>query len=186
MKKLAVRASAATEAAPKKVHKKNEEGVIINTFKPKDPYTGRVLLNTKIVGDDAPGETWHMVFSTEGTKSDIPSFVVHWILFSGPTTLTLHAYFLCLLISGKIPYREGQSIGILPPGVDKNGKPQKIRLYSIASSAPGDFGDYKTVRFYVYSLRFVVRLGTEIIHSCLDRSPFVLRGWFMLMMPERL
>ena len=48
--------------------------------------------------------------------------------------------------AGKIPYREGQSIGIVPPGVDKQGRPEKLRLYSIASSAPGDFGDYKTVR----------------------------------------
>ncbi|KAK7243795.1 hypothetical protein RIF29_38607 [Crotalaria pallida] len=34
----------------------------------------------------------------------------------------------------------GQSIGIIPDGIDKNG-----RLYSIASSALGDFGDSKTV-----------------------------------------
>lgn len=59
-----------TEAAPAakvvKHSKKQEEGVVVNKFKPKNPYTGRVLLNTKITGDDAPGETWHMVFSTEG------------------------------------------------------------------------------------------------------------------------
>jgi hypothetical protein len=47
--------------------------------------------------------------------------------------------------TGKVPYREGQSIGVVPPGTDAKGKPQKLRLYSIASSAPGDFGDYKTV-----------------------------------------
>ncbi|GKC18763.1 hypothetical protein Tco_1020913, partial [Tanacetum coccineum] len=33
--------------------------------RPKEPYVGRCLLNTKITGDDAPGETWHMVFTTE-------------------------------------------------------------------------------------------------------------------------
>lgn len=44
-----------------------------------------------------------------------------------------------------MPYREGQSIGIIADGVDKNGKPHKLRLYSIASSALGDFGDSKTV-----------------------------------------
>lgn len=59
-----------TEAPVAKVEKeskKQEEGVVVNKFKPKNPYTGRCLLNTKITGDDAPGETWHMVFSTEGT-----------------------------------------------------------------------------------------------------------------------
>uniref|UniRef100_A0A2P2MHI9 FerredoxinNADP reductase leaf isozymeic-like n=1 Tax=Rhizophora mucronata TaxID=61149 RepID=A0A2P2MHI9_RHIMU len=48
---------------------------------------------------------------------------------------------------GEIPYREGQSIGVIADGIDKNGKPHKLRLYSIASSALGDFGDSKTVNF---------------------------------------
>nr|CAB3448492.1 unnamed protein product [Digitaria exilis] len=106
--------TAETEAAPakkEKVSKKQEEGVVTNKYKPKEPYVGRCLLNTRITGDNAPGETWHMVFSTEG----------------------------------EIPYREGQSIGVIADGVDKNGKPHKLRLYSIASSALGDFGDSKTV-----------------------------------------
>lgn len=47
--------------------------------------------------------------------------------------------------AGEVPYREGQSIGVIPDGIDKNGKPHKLRLYSIASSALGDFGNSKTV-----------------------------------------
>jgi len=40
---------------------------------------------------------------------------------------------------GEMPYIEGQSYGVLPPGVSpKNGKPNKVRLYSIASSRYGD------------------------------------------------
>lgn len=46
---------------------------------------------------------------------------------------------------GEIPYREGQSVGVIPEGIDKNGKPHKVRLYSIASSALGDFGNSETV-----------------------------------------
>lgn len=112
-----IRAQVTTEAPTKvdKVSKKMEEGVITNKFRPKDPYVGKCLLNTRITGDDAPGETWHMVFSTEG----------------------------------EVPYKEGQSIGIIADGLDKNGKPHKLRLYSIASSALGDFGDSKTVSFFV-------------------------------------
>ncbi|HNJ06244.1 MAG TPA: hypothetical protein PLB73_18435, partial [Leptospiraceae bacterium] len=30
-------------------------------------------------------------------------------------------------------YLEGQSLGVLAPGVQENGKPHKLRLYSIAS-----------------------------------------------------
>lgn len=48
--------------------------------------------------------------------------------------------------TGEVPYREGQSIGVVPDGIDKNGKPHKLRLYSIASSALGDFGNSQTVR----------------------------------------
>ena len=60
---------------------------------------------------------------------------------------------------GEIPYREGQSVGVIPDGIDKNGKPHKLRLYSIASSAIGDFGDSKTVSFFLLKWTiFVVRV----------------------------
>lgn len=68
-KLVSVRAQVTTEAPAVKVEKhskKQEEGVVVNKYRPKEPYIGRCLLNTKITGDDAPGETWHMVFSTEG------------------------------------------------------------------------------------------------------------------------
>lgn len=57
---------------------------------------------------------------------------------------------VCVFVSGEVPYREGQSIGVIPEGIDKNGKPHKLRLYSIASSALGDFGDSKTVSFMLF------------------------------------
>ncbi|TVU12988.1 hypothetical protein EJB05_46655 [Eragrostis curvula] len=122
----------AVEAKPKKVSKKQDEGVVTNKYKPKEPYVGKCLLNTKITGDDAPGETWHMVFSHEG----------------------------------EIPYREGQSIGIVADGVDKNGKPHKIRLYSIASSALGDLGDSKTVSLCVKRLVYTNDQGEIVKGVC--------------------
>ena len=40
---------------------------------------------------------------------------------------------------GKFPFWEGQSWGVIPPGVrEKDGKPHSVRLYSIASSRYGD------------------------------------------------
>ncbi|KAK1262227.1 hypothetical protein QJS04_geneDACA001168 [Acorus gramineus] len=130
-----------TQAPPKVVKhsKKFEEGVVTNKFRPKDPYIGKCLLNTKITGDDAPGETWHMVFSTEGVE---------------------------LMLAGEIPYREGQSIGIIPDGIDKNGKPHKLRLYSIASSALGDFGDSKTVSLCVKRLVYTNEQGEIVKGVC--------------------
>lgn len=135
-RKSSVKAQVTTEAPATtkavKISKKNEEGVVVNKYKPKTPYIGRVLLNTKITGDDAPGETWHMVFSTEG----------------------------------ELPYREGQSIGIIPTGIDKNGKPHKLRLYSIASSALGDFGDSKTVSLCVKRLVYTNDQGEVVKGVC--------------------
>ena len=49
-------------------------------------------------------------------------------------------------ISGSdLQYVEGQSIGVLPPGLDANDKPHKLRLYSIASPGIGDDGQGKTL-----------------------------------------
>ncbi|XP_057784122.1 ferredoxin--NADP reductase, leaf-type isozyme, chloroplastic isoform X1 [Salvia miltiorrhiza] len=129
-----IRAQVTTEAPAKaeKISKKQEEGVIVNKFRPKEPYIGRCLLNVKLTGDDAPGETWHMVFSTEG----------------------------------EVPYREGQSIGVIADGVDKNGKPHKLRLYSIASSALGDFGDSKTVSLCVKRLVYTNDQGEIVKGVC--------------------
>merc|ERR1719327_461402 len=40
---------------------------------------------------------------------------------------------------GNMPYWEGQSYGVIPPGTNpKNGKPNSVRLYSIAASRYGD------------------------------------------------
>ncbi len=38
----------------------------------------------------------------------------------------------------QFPVLEGQSIGVVPPGVQENGKPHEIRLYSVASARDGE------------------------------------------------
>merc|ERR1719326_2671852 len=77
----------------------------LNTYKNKEPFTGKVVSCKRIVGPQATGETCHIIMNHEG----------------------------------KMPYWEGQSYGVLPPGTNpKNGKPNTVRLYSIASSRYGD------------------------------------------------
>ena len=56
------------------------------------------------------------------------------------------------LSGGNLKYVEGQSIGIIPEGTDKDGKPHKLRLYSIASTRHGDNLDDKTVSLCVRQL----------------------------------
>ncbi|BAY79515.1 oxidoreductase FAD/NAD(P)-binding subunit (plasmid) [Nostoc linckia NIES-25] len=58
------------------------------------------------------------------------------------------------LSGSNLKYIEGQSIGIIPPGLDKNGKPEKLRLYSIASTRHGDDVDDKTVSLCVRQLEY--------------------------------
>lgn len=67
---------------------------------------------------------------------------------------------------GNVPYLEGQSIGVIPPGNDKNGKPHKVRLYSIASTRHGDFGDGKTVSLSVKRLIYEDAEGNEVRGVC--------------------
>lgn len=106
--------------------------VPLNLFRPNKPYTARVLYNERIVGENAPGETKHMIFNHDGN----------------------------------VPYIEGQSIGVIPPGTDAKGKPHKPRLYSIASTRHGDFGDGKTVSLSVKRLVYEDADGNEVRGVC--------------------
>lgn len=56
--------------------------------------------------------------------------------------------------AGDLRYLEGQSIGIIPPGTDNKGKPNKLRLYSIASTRHGDHSNDKTVSLCVRQLEY--------------------------------
>jgi len=54
----------------------------------------------------------------------------------------------------QLHYVEGQSIGIIPDGTDANGKPNKLRLYSIASTRHGDNMEGSTVSLCVRQLQY--------------------------------
>ncbi len=54
----------------------------------------------------------------------------------------------------QLEYVEGQSIGIIPEGTDANGKPHKLRLYSIASTRHGDNMATHTVSLCVRQLEY--------------------------------
>ncbi|HYT98513.1 MAG TPA: benzoyl-CoA 2,3-epoxidase subunit BoxA [Casimicrobiaceae bacterium] len=47
------------------------------------------------------------------------------------------------------PVLEGQSIGVVPPGTDSNGKPHYVRLYSIASPREGERPRYNNIALTV-------------------------------------
>ncbi len=70
------------------------------------------------------------------------------------------------LSGGDLRYLEGQSIGIIPPGNDDNGKPNKLRLYSIASTRHGDRLDDKTVSLCVRQLEYKNEAGETVYGVC--------------------
>jgi ferredoxin--NADP+ reductase len=65
-----------------------------------------------------------------------------------------------------LTYMEGQSIGIIPPGNDAKGKPNKLRLYSIASTRHGDDVDDKSVSLCVRQLEYKNDQGETIQGVC--------------------
>jgi len=65
---------------------------------------------------------------------------------------------------------EGQSIGILPPGTDANGKPHRMRLYSVASPRDGERPKHNnvslTVKRVVYEEEGVEKQGIASNYVC--------------------
>jgi benzoyl-CoA 2,3-dioxygenase component A len=57
------------------------------------------------------------------TSEDADSDVRHLILDLGATSF---------------PVLEGQSVGLTPPGMDENGRPHRMRLYSVSSPRDGE------------------------------------------------
>ena len=69
------------------------------------------------------------------------------------------------IAGGDLRYLEGQSIGIIPPGIDNKGKPHKLRLYSIASTRHGDKVDDKTVSLCVRQLEYKHPETSEMVYG---------------------
>jgi ferredoxin--NADP+ reductase len=55
-----------------------------------------------------------------------------------------------VISSPGLRYLPGQSVGIVPPGIDaRTGKPHKHRLFSVASDSDGDYGDGQTLSLVI-------------------------------------
>lgn len=70
-----------------------------------------------------------------------------------------------LRVAEGMHYVEGQSISIIPPGMSKDGKPFKPRLYSIASTRYGDLLDGNTLSLCVRRAEYKDPVSGEIDHS---------------------
>lgn len=70
------------------------------------------------------------------------------------------------LAGSGLRYLEGQSIGVIVPGQDANGKPHRLRLYSIASSRDGDDGEAATISLCVKRTIYTNEAGEEVRGLC--------------------
>lgn len=124
-----------TKAEAPKSGKKSvaHEDVQVNTYRPNNPLTGKVISNHSLLAEGGIGVVQHIKFDISGSD---------------------------------LKYVEGQSIGIIPPGIDAKGKPHKLRLYSIASTRHGDDVDDKTVSLCVRQLEYQNEAGETIKGVC--------------------
>ncbi|HEY9849670.1 MAG TPA: ferredoxin-NADP reductase [Leptolyngbyaceae cyanobacterium] len=130
-----------TEVTPKPMTQakaKAHEDVPVNTYRPNNPWVGKCISNEELV------------IERDGKKG---IGTVRHIMFD--------------LEGSDLRYFEGQSIGIIPPGTDKNGKPHKLRLYSIGSTRHGDRLDDKTVSLCVRQLEYThPETGEKVFGVC--------------------
>ncbi len=116
-------ATTASSQAQGNVRKPAHKDVPVNTYKPKEPFVGKVIENYSLLKDGAIGRVNHITFDLSGGNP-------------------------------QLQYVEGQSIGIIPSGLDAKGKPHKLRLYSIASTRHGDNYRGNTVSLCVRQLQY--------------------------------
>ena len=95
-----------------------------NLYKPKQPFLATIVANTRLNHANSQNDVHHITFDL--SQATEPPFT----------------------------YLAGQSVGVLPAGTDADGKPHKLRLYSIATPAGGETGDGKTVSLCVKRLRY--------------------------------
>jgi len=109
------------------------------------PSSGRAKVPLELEKGEVPMNTF-------GNKAPFAGKTVSVERIVGPkaTGETTH---IIIDHQGKMPYWEGQSFGVIPPGFKVNSKgkevPHGVRLYSIASSRYGDAFDGKTATLCV-------------------------------------
>ena len=108
------------------------------------------VLNTAAMGATVP--PWsaaHPYTNLHGPKSPITATVVGNMQVNEAGTDNETHHIVLDFGSMPFPVLEGQSVGIVPPGVDANGKPHHARQYSVASPRNGERPGYNNLSLTV-------------------------------------
>ena len=140
---------AATPAPAKQPAKKTAKKAVTSSAPKKKPHA------------DVPVNTYKPKTPFMGTVTENYS-----LLKDGAIGRVQHITFDLAGGDPQLKYIEGQSIGIIPEGEDANGKPHKLRLYSIASTRHGDNLEGNTVSLCVRQLEYKNDAGEQIYGVC--------------------
>ena len=140
---------ATTPAPAKKTAKKTAKKAVTSSAPKKKPLA------------DVPVNTYKPKTPFMGTVTENYS-----LLKDGAIGRVQHITFDLAGGDPQLKYIEGQSIGIIPEGEDANGKPHKLRLYSIASTRHGDNLEGNTVSLCVRQLEYKNDAGEQIYGVC--------------------
>lgn len=139
----------ATPAPAKQLAKKTAKKAVTSSAPKKKPHA------------DVPVNTYKPKTPFMGTVTENYS-----LLKDGAIGRVQHITFDLAGGDPQLKYIEGQSIGIIPEGEDANGKPHKLRLYSIASTRHGDNLEGNTVSLCVRQLEYKNDAGEQIYGVC--------------------
>ena len=140
---------AAPSAPPKKATSKPSKKAVTSSAPKKKPHA------------NVPVNTYKPKTPFMGTVTENYS-----LLTDGAIGRVQHITFDLAGGEPQLEYVEGQSIGIIPEGNDANGKPHKLRLYSIASTRHGDSYNDSTVSICVRQLEYKNEAGEQIYGVC--------------------
>ena len=140
---------AAPSAPPKKATSKPSKKAVTSSAPKKKPHA------------NVPVNTYKPKTPFMGTVTENYS-----LLTDGAIGRVQHITFDLAGGEPQLEYVEGQSIGIIPEGNDANGKPHKLRLYSIASTRHGDSYNDSTVSLCVRQLEYKNEAGEQIYGVC--------------------
>ena len=119
------------------------------TFVAGDPAEAQAFTSSSYGSTLPPWSAAHPYVNLHGPKSPITAKVVGNVQVNEAGTDNETHHIVLDFGSMPFPVLEGQSIGVIPPGVDAQGKAHHARQYSIASPRNGERAGYNNVSLTV-------------------------------------
>jgi len=136
---------AAGESAPVAIDVVSAESVSSSVSTASAPQVATPRFNASL----PPWSAAHAYTNLHGPKNPITATVVGNVQVNEAGTENETHHIVLDFGSMPFPVLEGQSIGIIPPGVDAHGKPHHARQYSIASPRNGERAGYNNLSLTV-------------------------------------